>query len=144
MKIRTDLALESREFFCSENKVSEISGVVSEKQNIKGFDVTTVKITDKNGEKAIGKPIGSYVTKKEIRRSINSQVLTVFFSPLAFAGIHLVFAFPFVWRILMLFNLSNQPFVIAVTALCFVIFGLFYALVYKITSNSYYSIVSGH
>lgn len=83
------------------------------------------------------------MTKKEIRRSINSQVLTVFFSPLAFAGVHLAFAFPFVWRILMLFNLSNQPFVIAVTALCFVIFGLFYALVYKITSNSYYSIVSG-
>ncbi len=62
MKIRTDLALESREVFCSENKISEISGVISEKKNIKGFDVTTVKITDKNGEKAIGKPIGSYVT----------------------------------------------------------------------------------
>ena len=62
MRIRTDLALESKEFFCSENKISEISGVVSEKQNIRGFDVTTVKITDKNGEKNIGKPMGNYVT----------------------------------------------------------------------------------
>jgi len=62
MRIRTDLALESKEFFCSENKISEISGVISEKQNIKGFDVTTVKITDKNGEKSIGKPMGNYVT----------------------------------------------------------------------------------
>ena len=62
MRIRTDLALESKEFFCSENKISEISGVVSEKQNIKGFDVTTVKITDENGEKTIGKPMGTYLT----------------------------------------------------------------------------------
>lgn len=83
------------------------------------------------------------MTKKDIRKSINSQILTVFFSPLVFAGIHLAFAFPCVWRILTLFNLSNLLLVIVVTILCFVIFGLFYALVYKITSNSYYTIVSG-
>lgn len=83
------------------------------------------------------------MTKKDIRKSINSQMLTVFFLPLVFAGIHLCFAFPFIWKILMLFALDNMTFVIVVMLICFVIFGVFYALVYKITSNTYYSIVSG-
>ncbi|MDD6395047.1 MAG: ABC transporter permease [Firmicutes bacterium] len=83
------------------------------------------------------------MTKKEIRKSINSQILTVFFLPLIFAGIHLAFSFPMVWKLLQLFNLRNLPLVIIVNLICFVIFGLFYALVYKITSGSYYAIVSG-
>lgn len=83
------------------------------------------------------------MTKRDIRRSINSQMLTVFFLPLVFAGIHLCFAFPFLWKMLMLFGLNNMPLIIVIMLICFAIFGLFYALVYKITSNSYYSIVSG-
>ena len=83
------------------------------------------------------------MTKRDIRKNINSQIITVFFSPLAFAGIHLAFAFPFVWKMLMLFNFRNMPLVIVATLVCFAIFGLFYALVYKITSNTYYGIVSG-
>ena len=83
------------------------------------------------------------MTKTDIRKSINSQMLTVFFLPLIFAGIHLCFAFPFIWKMLMLFGLNNILFIIMVIFICFFIFGLFYAMVYKITSNSYYSIVSG-
>lgn len=83
------------------------------------------------------------MTKKEIRNSINSQMLTVFFAPLLMAGVHICFAFPFLWKILMLFNMNNMLLIIATMAVCFVIFGLFYALVYKITSNVYYNIVSG-
>lgn len=83
------------------------------------------------------------MTKKDIRKSINSQMLTVFFLPLLFAGIHLCFAFPFLWRILTLFALNNMLFVIVVMLICFAIFGLFYTLVYKITAGAYYAIVSG-
>lgn len=83
------------------------------------------------------------MTKRDIRKSINSQMLTVFFMPLIFAGIHLGFAFPFIWKMLMLFGLNNMLFIIMVIVICFVIFGLFYMLVYRITSNSYYAIVSG-
>lgn len=82
------------------------------------------------------------MTKKDIRRSINSQMLTVFFSPLVFAGIHLAFAFSFIWKILLMFGLNNMLLVIVVNLICFALFGLFYAMVYKITSNSYYTIVS--
>lgn len=83
------------------------------------------------------------MTKGDIRRSINSQILTVFFLPLIFAGLHLSFAFPMVWKLLQLFNLQNLPLLIIVTLVCFLIFGLFYGLVYKLTAGVYYTIVSG-
>lgn len=83
------------------------------------------------------------MTEKEIRKSINSQVLTVFFLPLITAGMHLTFAFPMIHRILMLFNLFNLKLQILTTISGFLIFALFYMIIYKITSNAYYSIVSG-
>ena len=83
------------------------------------------------------------MTKREIRRSINSQVLTVFFAPLLLAGLHLTFAFPLMWKLLMMLNFSNMPLMIVVTACSFVVFGVMYAVVYKMTSNVYYTIVSG-
>ena len=83
------------------------------------------------------------MTKREIRRSINSQVLTVFFLPLLLAGVHLTFAFPLIQKMLLIFGLNNQPLLIGVTAVSFLVFALFYVLVYRITSGAYYNIVSG-
>lgn len=83
------------------------------------------------------------MTDHDIRKSINSQMLTVFFLPLVMAGIHLAFAFPFIAKILVMFAFTNTMLNICVTVICFLIFGLFYTIVYKITSNSYYAIVSG-
>lgn len=83
------------------------------------------------------------MTKRDIRKSINSQMLTVFFMPLIAAGIHLSFAYPFISKILLMFAFDNTVLNIIVTLICFVIFGLFYAIVYKLTSVSYYAIVSG-
>ena len=83
------------------------------------------------------------MTDRDIRKSINSQLLTVFFLPLAFAALHLGFALPIISRLLLLFNLRNIPLFYLVAAGCFAIFALCYALVYKITSHSYYKIVIG-
>lgn len=83
------------------------------------------------------------MTKKEIRKSINSQLLTVFFMPLITAGIHLCFAFPIIRKLLMLFNLNNIMLFAATTAISFVSFAVMYMIVYKVTSNAYYTIVSG-
>lgn len=83
------------------------------------------------------------MTKTDIKKSINSQILTVFFAPLIFAGLHLTFAFPLIWKLLQLFNLHNLSFVIWITAGAFVVFGIFYALIYKATARSYYAIVAG-
>lgn len=82
------------------------------------------------------------MTKPEIRRSINSQLLTVFFLPLIFAGLHLAFAFPFIRKILYMFSFYNTSFLVWTTVISFFVFAVLYALVYKKTSNTYYKIVS--
>ncbi len=83
------------------------------------------------------------LTKREIKKSINSQLLTVFFLPLVTAGVHLTFAFPMIALLLRIFNLTNTGLLAAVMAGCYVIFAVLYVLVYRITSGAYYSIVSG-
>lgn len=82
------------------------------------------------------------VTKKEIRKSINSQMLTVFFLPILGAGLHICFAFPIIEKLLLIFNLQNKNLFIATTLVSFLIFAAFYVVVYRITSNAYYRIVS--
>ena len=82
------------------------------------------------------------MTKKEIKRSINSQLLTVFFLPLTMAGVHLCFAFPMIRKLLILFNLTNTALFVGTSVISFLVFALFYVLVYRITSNAYYKIVS--
>lgn len=82
------------------------------------------------------------MTRKDIKKSINSQVLTVFFLPLLTAGIHLAFAFPLIYKMLILFSLTNLRLLIVVTIGCYLIFAFFYMLVYRITSKGYYHIVS--
>ncbi len=83
------------------------------------------------------------MTDREIRQSINSQLLTVFFLPLIGAGFHLAFAFPMIRKILMMFNLNNVSLFVFTVVASFAVFALFYIIVYRITSNSYYSIVTG-
>ena len=83
------------------------------------------------------------MTKKEIRKSINSQLLTVFFLPLAGAGLHMIFASIIIRRILLAFNFNNPVLFVVTTLVCFVVFALFYTLIYRVTSNAYYKIVSG-
>ena len=83
------------------------------------------------------------MTKKDIRKSVNSQVITVFFLPLALAVLHLAFAFPMIRNLLLLFNLNNLSLLLITAGVSVVVFAVFYVLVYKITSNAYYNIVSG-
>ena len=83
------------------------------------------------------------MSRKEIRQSINSQVLTVFFAPLIMAGIHLAFCFPLLKKMLNLLGLTNDNLFLGVTLICFAIFAVMYILVYILTSKIYYKIVSG-
>lgn len=82
------------------------------------------------------------MTRRDIRSSINSQLLLVFFLPLLLAGLHLVFAFPFVHKLLLLFNLWNTRLLVGTTAASFLAFAVLYTLVYRATSTAYYHIVS--
>ena len=82
------------------------------------------------------------MTKKEIRRSIDSQLLTVFSLPLLLAGVHLAFAFPMIRRLLELFSLYNVGLFVTTTLVSFGAFALLYTIVYRLTAKAYYNIVS--
>ena len=83
------------------------------------------------------------MTKKEVKKTINSQVLTVFFLPLIVAGIHLAFAFPFLYKGLLLLNFSNLWMLVQVAVLAYLLFCIGYVVVYRITSRAYYHLVGG-
>ena len=60
---RTDLASERRDIFQRANNLDEIEGIETTKEDINELiKVERVKITNPNGEQAIGKPMGNYIT----------------------------------------------------------------------------------
>ena len=83
------------------------------------------------------------MTAADIRRSVNSQLLTVFFRPLAGAARHLAAACPMLRRLLLLFRLTNTGLFVATALISFAVLTVVYTLVYKATSNAYYRIVKG-
>lgn len=82
------------------------------------------------------------MSRSEVRQSIHSQILTVFFLPLVTAGIHMAAAFPAITRILAVLSLNNVQLFALCTVGCFLVFGLLYAVVYSVTARAYYRIVS--
>lgn len=82
------------------------------------------------------------MTRRDIKSSINSQMLTVFFLPILAACVHLAFAFPIVSKLLMCFGFNDKGIFALVNVVCVLVFALFYVIVYRITSKSYYNIVN--
>jgi putative ABC transport system permease protein len=76
-----------------------------------------------------------------IKKTIRSQILTVFFLPLVMAGIHIIAAFPALTKIMALLLLWNVPLFGLSTVICFLVFAVFYAVVYSLTARAYYKIV---
>ena len=83
------------------------------------------------------------MTAREIRSSVNSQMLTVFYLPLLLAGVHLAFAFPMIRKLLSLFALNNVALFATTTLISFAVFALLYTLVYRVTAGAYCDIVGG-
>ena len=77
--VRTDLAVEAKEIWKeSAKKTTELKGVKSRETDENGYAITTVEILDEDGAKALGKPVGTYVTveiDKLIRREDNAFTL---------------------------------------------------------------------
>ena len=82
------------------------------------------------------------MSKKEVKASIRSQVLTIFYLPLVMAGIHIFFAFNIINRLLNLLGLYNLNLFIICTVGSIVVFGGLYSLVYGMTAKTYYKIIS--
>ena len=82
------------------------------------------------------------MSKKEVKRSIRSQVLSVFFLPLVVAVIHVAVAFKVMTKILGVLNLTNVSLFAVCTIITIAVFAVFYIIVYSITANEYYRIVN--
>ena len=89
---------------------------------------------------AIMRKVG--MSKREVRASIRSQIIKVFFLPLIMACIHLLAAFPMMNRLLMLFGMVNVKLVGVCSAVTVGIFAVIYVIVYTITAKTYYKIVN--
>lgn len=63
MFFRTDMAVERRDLYRNANKVEdEINGIECEEEKIDDITITRVKITNEEGEKALQRKIGNYIT----------------------------------------------------------------------------------
>jgi spore protease len=73
---RTDLAVEARDLWReSAEETTQLKGVVSRDDTENGYKITTVEIMDEDGAKALGKPVGTYITmeiEKLVRREDNA------------------------------------------------------------------------
>lgn len=81
------------------------------------------------------------MTPAEVKRTISSQVLSVFFLPLAAACLHIAAAFPMLVRLLRVLSLSNVHLLSVCTAITILCFALIYACIYALTARAYYHIV---
>lgn len=81
------------------------------------------------------------LTDRQIKQSIRSQVLMIFFAPLAIATLHTVVAYPFIEKILKLFLATDNNVFLIALAVTIAVFGVFYLIVYLITSRIYYRII---
>ena len=80
------------------------------------------------------------IDQKTIKKSINRQVLIVFFLPLVTAFIHTAFAFKMYRKIIQLFGVDGNV-TLKATIVIGAIFVVVYLIVYQITSRSYYKII---
>lgn len=82
------------------------------------------------------------MSKHEIKKAINSQILTVFALPILAAVIHIAVAFRILTMLLSMLNLTNVPLFALCTVITIIVFAIFYVLVYFATSKVYYKIIN--
>ena len=94
---------------------------------------------DDRGRFRIMQQVG--MTPKEVKATIRTQVLLMFFLPLVTAAIHIAFAFPLIKQIVFAFGLQNVHLFLLCTLGTFGVFALLYTFVYLLTARTYYRIV---
>lgn len=82
------------------------------------------------------------LTHGEIKRSINAQILIIFFAPLLVAAIHVAFDFKMMIKLLNLFALTNWTITLICSIVTLLVFAVVYGIVYALTAKTYYKIVS--
>ncbi len=88
---------------------------------------------------AIMKKVG--MDKKEIKSTIRSQVLVLFFLPLGVSLVHVSVAYVLIKKMLLLLGLSNPAVFLLGTMISAVVFAVLYSVIYIMTAKTYYKIV---
>jgi putative ABC transport system permease protein len=81
------------------------------------------------------------MSQEEVKKTIHSQVLMVFFLPIVAAAIHIAFAFNVITKLLAVLSLTNVTLFKNCTLVTLGVFIIFYAVVYGLTAKTYYRIV---
>ncbi len=105
--------------------------IIYYKQIVEGYD-------DKE-RFAIMQKVG--MSRREVKGTVRTQVLIVFFIPLLAAAVHIAVAFPILTKLLALLNLQNVSLFGVCTVCTVLVFALIYAIVYSMTAKVYYRIV---
>ena len=81
------------------------------------------------------------MSREEVKKTIRSQVLTVFFLPLIAAAIHVAASFKMITLLLRILSLTNVALFASCVVGSLVVFALLYTGVYALTARTYYKIV---
>ncbi len=82
------------------------------------------------------------LSRSEVKKTIRTQVLMVFFLPLVTAIVHTAFAFPMMTYLLKALALTNINLFLICTVACILVFALIYILIYSITARVYFKITT--
>ncbi|WP_313467989.1 ABC transporter permease [Streptococcus parasuis] len=81
------------------------------------------------------------MSQKAVKKTINSQTLLVFFMPLAMATLHFFVALVMLKQMLMVFGVASSSMIYTVSGITLLAVALFYFIIYKWTSRTYYRII---
>ena len=83
------------------------------------------------------------ISKKEIKKSVNSQLLITFFAPLTLTALHTIFSTIMLYRIMNTNVYHDYTAFFVIIAISFILLSILYCIMYKVTSKVYYNIVGG-
>jgi putative ABC transport system permease protein len=81
------------------------------------------------------------MSQREVKGTIKSQILLVFFLPLLVAAVHTAFAFPILTRLLRALFSADQLLFFICTLVSLEVFAILYVAIYGLTARTYYKLV---
>lgn len=81
------------------------------------------------------------MSKQQVKKTINSQIVLVFFMPIAMAVLHFCVALVMLKQMLLLFGVVDTNLIYLVSAMTIAVIIVIYFTIYRITSKTYYNII---
>lgn len=81
------------------------------------------------------------MSEGQVKKTINSQIILVFFMPLVFAALNFVMAIPMLKQMLLVFGVTSSNLVYLVSLITVALIALIYFIIYRLTSRTYYRLI---